>query len=49
VSVAQLFAHERKFAKGRKWFNRAVTLEPDLGDAWAAWCVSRWRYGDVTR
>ena len=45
VAVAQLFAHERKFAKARKWFNRAVTLEPDLGDAWAAWYAFEVQHG----
>mmetsp|Transcript_40439 Transcript_40439/g.41250 ORF Transcript_40439/g.41250 Transcript_40439/m.41250 type:complete len:969 (+) Transcript_40439:134-3040(+) len=35
VAVARLFDKDRKYAKARKWFNRAVTLAPDLGDAWA--------------
>eukprot|EP00628_Pelagophyceae_sp_CCMP2097_P003699 CAMPEP_0184088358 /NCGR_PEP_ID=MMETSP0974-20121125/6184_1 /TAXON_ID=483370 /ORGANISM="non described non described, Strain CCMP2097" /LENGTH=1023 /DNA_ID=CAMNT_0026391069 /DNA_START=75 /DNA_END=3143 /DNA_ORIENTATION=+ len=37
VAVARLFAAERKHAKTRKWFNRACALDPDLGDAWAAY------------
>lgn len=36
VEVAHLFQSQRKYEKARKWFNRAVTLNPDLGDAWAA-------------
>jgi len=35
TAVASLFASERKQAKGRKWFERAVILNPDLGDSWA--------------
>lgn len=28
---------QRKIEKARKWFLRAVTLDPDLGDCWAAY------------
>lgn len=35
VSVARLFDKDHKIAKARKWFTRAVTLDPDYGDAWA--------------
>jgi pre-mRNA-processing factor 6 len=35
VAVARLFERDRKILKARKWFNRAVTLNSDLGDAWA--------------
>lgn len=34
-AVASLFATERKIDKARKWFDRAVVLDSDLGDAWA--------------
>lgn len=34
-AVASLFAAERKNDKARKWFDRAVILDPDLGDSWA--------------
>lgn len=35
LAVAQLFARDRKWANARKWFNRAVLLDGDIGDAWA--------------
>jgi len=34
-AVANLFASDRKYEKARKWFERAVALDPDLGDSWA--------------
>jgi pre-mRNA-processing factor 6 len=34
AAVASLFASERKHDKARKWFDRAVILNPDLGDSW---------------
>lgn len=37
AAVASLFASERKHDKARKWFERAVKLDPDLGDSWAKW------------
>lgn len=35
TAVARLFERDKKIHKARKWFNRAVTLDPDFGDAWA--------------
>jgi pre-mRNA-processing factor 6 len=35
TAVASLFASERKYEKARKWFERAVILNPDIGDSWA--------------
>jgi pre-mRNA-processing factor 6 len=35
AAVAMLFASERKTEKARKWLERAVLLDPDLGDSWA--------------
>eukprot|EP00559_Dactyliosolen_fragilissimus_P005788 CAMPEP_0184858404 /NCGR_PEP_ID=MMETSP0580-20130426/3511_1 /TAXON_ID=1118495 /ORGANISM="Dactyliosolen fragilissimus" /LENGTH=942 /DNA_ID=CAMNT_0027354529 /DNA_START=81 /DNA_END=2905 /DNA_ORIENTATION=- len=35
AAVASLFAMERKKVKARKWFERAVVLNPDIGDSWA--------------
>ena len=34
AAVASLFAIERKYDKARKWFERAVKLDADLGDSW---------------
>ena len=34
-AVADLFATDRKNEKARKWYDRAVILDPDLGDSWA--------------
>ena len=34
TAVARLFEKDRKTPKARKWFDRAVTISPDLGDAW---------------
>ena len=36
VAVATLFWQDNKISKARKWFNRAVSLNPSLGDAWGA-------------
>jgi pre-mRNA-processing factor 6 len=35
ATVASLFAMDRKEEKARKWFERAVILDPDIGDSWA--------------
>ncbi|CEP02575.1 unnamed protein product (mitochondrion) [Plasmodiophora brassicae] len=35
IAVARLFWQDRKIKKARNWFERAVTADPDLGDAWA--------------
>ncbi len=35
AAVAMLFWVDRKVDKARSWFNRAVTLDPDMGDHWA--------------
>ena len=37
VAVAGLFVSERKYEKARKWFLRATTINPELGDAWVRW------------
>ncbi|CAK8997723.1 Pre-mRNA-processing factor 6 (PRP6 homolog) (U5 snRNP-associated 102 kDa protein) (U5-102 kDa protein), partial [Durusdinium trenchii] len=34
-AVARVFAGNRKLKAARKWFESAVTCDPDLGDAWA--------------
>lgn len=35
LAVAKLFWSERKVSKSREWFQRAVKIDPDLGDSWA--------------
>jgi len=35
LAVARLFWADRIIDKARNWFNRAVKLDPDNGDAWA--------------
>lgn len=35
ASIANLFWLDRKVEKARSWFNRSVTLNPDIGDHWA--------------
>lgn len=44
-TVARLFHSDRKLEKARTWFNRAVTLNPDLGDAWAYWYKLELQHG----
>lgn len=35
AAVANLFASDRKNEKARKWYDRAVILDSDVGDSWA--------------
>ncbi len=35
LAISKIFWADRKMDKARLWLNRAVTLNPDLGDAWA--------------
>ena len=34
LAVARVFERDHKVNKARKWFNRAISLNPKLGDAW---------------
>eukprot|EP00741_Cyanophora_paradoxa_P005336 tig00000880_g5175.t1 len=45
LAVAKLFWSDRKIDKARSWFNRAVTLGPDLGDAWATYLKFETQHG----
>jgi pre-mRNA-processing factor 6 len=49
TAVASLFASERKVEKARKWFERAVVLNPDLGDTWAKYYAFECEGGDETK
>ena len=44
-AVAQLFWDDHKLDKARKWFDRAVTLNKDYGDAWAAYFAFETQHG----
>jgi pre-mRNA-processing factor 6 len=44
-AVASLFASDRKWDKARKWFDRAVTLDRDQGDAWARFYAFEMKHG----
>ena len=45
-TIARLFHIDRKLDKARVWFNRACTLNPDLGDAWAYLYKLELQHGD---
>lgn len=47
AAVASLFASERKTEKARKWLERAVVLDPDLGDCWARYYAFELEFGTV--
>lgn len=34
LAIARLFEKDKKYAKAQKWYERAITLSPKLGDAW---------------
>ena len=37
AAIAILFWNDRKIDKARSWWNRAVTIAPDIGDHWASY------------
>jgi pre-mRNA-processing factor 6 len=45
AAVASLFASERKTEKARKWFERTVLLNQDIGDSWAKYYVFELEFG----
>ena len=47
VAVASLFASDKKATKARKWFERAVVLNPDIGDSWARYYAFEKDYGTL--
>lgn len=49
TAVASLFASERKTEKARKWFERAIVLNPDLGDTWARYYAFECQVGDEAK
>ena len=46
AAVAMLFQNDRKVDKARTWYNRATTLDPDLGDLWGLWYRFESQFGD---
>ncbi|PVD31927.1 hypothetical protein C0Q70_07353 [Pomacea canaliculata] len=46
LAASKLFWSERKLSKARDWFNRTVKIDPDLGDAWAAFYKFETLHGD---
>ena len=44
-TVARLFWAERKIEKARQWFERAVKINPDLGDVWGWWLKFEKQHG----
>ncbi|KAI2502947.1 HAT (Half-A-TPR) repeat [Fragilaria crotonensis] len=48
-AVASLFASDRKNDKARKWFNKAVSLDPDLGDTWARYYAFELKCGSAAQ
>ena len=48
--MAALFSDERKHAKARKWFDRAVKIDDAIGDVWAQYYAFELAHGaDDTR
>ena len=45
LAVSRLFWRDRKEEKARSWCNRAVTIDPDLGDAWANYYAFELQHG----
>jgi pre-mRNA-processing factor 6 len=45
LAVSRLFWRDRKEEKARSWCNRAVTLDPALGDAWANYYAFELQHG----
>ncbi|KAI0086964.1 PRP1 splicing factor, N-terminal-domain-containing protein [Irpex rosettiformis] len=45
ATVARLFWAERKIEKARQWFERAVKVNPDLGDVWGWWLKFEQQHG----
>ncbi|CAL1712307.1 unnamed protein product [Somion occarium] len=44
-TVARLFWAERKIEKARQWFERAVKINPDIGDVWGWWLKFERQHG----
>ncbi|EGD76229.1 PRP6 pre-mRNA processing factor 6 [Salpingoeca rosetta] len=49
LAVAKLLLSDRRITKARRWFNRTVKLDPDYGDAWAAYYKFEQLHGDASK
>ena len=45
LAVSRLFWRDRKEEKARSWCNRAVTLDPNLGDGWGNYYAFELQHG----
>ena len=45
AAVSHLFWADRKIENARKWFTRAITLAPDIGDLWASFYKFELQHG----
>ena len=45
LAVAKLFWTERKIGKAREWFQKAIKVDPDMGDAWGYFYKFELEYG----
>lgn len=49
LAVAKLLLSDRRIKKARRWFNRTIKLDPDYGDAWAAYYKFELLHGDESQ
>ncbi|TKA22014.1 hypothetical protein B0A50_08529 [Salinomyces thailandicus] len=49
VTAARIFWGERKLEKAESWFQKAVVLDPDLGDTWAWWYKFSLQHGTAEK
>lgn len=47
LTVSRLFWRDRKEEKARSWCNRAVSIDPDLGDAWGNYLAFELQHGSA--
>ena len=45
LAVAKLFWTERKIGKAREWFQKAIKVDPDVGDVWGYFYRFELEYG----
>lgn len=49
ITAARIFWGERKLDKADTWFQKAVILDPDFGDAWAWWYKFLLQHGEEAK